>query len=74
MMTLSSVEGAPPIPLKALRLMYSMYSFCQKPIVNSDKRWLFAMQSAGVAPPNEASVVIKQVAFPDCQGRTEARK
>ena len=59
------------MPLKALRLRYS---FGQKPIVNSDKRWLFAMQSAGVAPPNEASVVIKQVAFPDCQGRTEASK
>ena len=29
-----------------------------------DKRWLFAMQSADVAPPNEANVVIKLVAFP----------
>jgi hypothetical protein len=29
----------------------------------SDNRWLLAMQSAGVAPANEAGVVTKQVAL-----------
>ena len=43
-------------------------SLCDKrrinePAVSSDKRWVFAMQSAGVAPANEDGVVIKQEAL-----------